>query len=141
MDDAGHLRFSCQPGCTKCCETVGYVYFTDDDIARAADFLGLTAAEFEQRYIYRTRYLRRMLKPKTAQCHFLREGGCSIHPVKPVQCRVYPFWPEMVEDRRAWRREARVCPGIGTGDLIQIGDALEVASEMRTAYPAMYTPA
>lgn len=140
-DEPGHLRFTCQPGCTRCCETVGYVYFTDDDIVRAAEFVGLTAAEFERRYIYRTRYLRRMLKPERGQCHFLKDGGCSIHPVKPVQCRAYPFWPELVEDRKAWRREARACPGIGQGELIQIGSAVEAANEMRRAYPAMYHPA
>jgi Fe-S-cluster containining protein len=65
-------------------------------------------------------------------------GGCSIHPAKPTQCRLFPFWPELVENRKDWERAARTCPGIGTGPLIQIGTALETASEMRRAYPAMY---
>jgi hypothetical protein len=33
---------------------------------------------------------------------------------------------------------ARSCPGIGTGALIQIGTAVEIADEMRRAYPDMY---
>ncbi len=134
-DPAGTLRFACQPGCTRCCEVTGYVYFTAADVLRAAQLLGLTGEEFERRYIYRTRHLRRMRKPRRGQCHFLGEEGCRIHPVKPVQCRLFPFWPELVESRAAWRATARWCPGIGQGELIQIGTALERAEEMKTAYP------
>jgi Fe-S-cluster containining protein len=108
-----NLRFECQPGCTRCCEVTGYVYFTEEDVARAAAFVGLAQTEFERRYIYRTRHLRRLRKPRRGQCHFLRAGGCSIHPVKPVQCRLFPFWPELIENRKDWAETARYCPGIG----------------------------
>lgn len=132
------LRFSCQPGCTKCCEVRGFVYLTEDDLRRAAVFLGLTDAEFEAKYVIRFRHLLRLRKPLDAQCHFLGSGGCSIHPVKPTQCRLFPFWPELVEDRAAWRETGRACPGIGQGELFQIGTACETASEMKRAYPTMY---
>lgn len=137
-DPPGTIRFECQRGCTKCCEVTGYVYFTEADVTNAARFVGMPQAEFERRYIYRTRHLRRLRKPRGKQCHFLRDGGCSIHSVKPVQCRLFPYWPELLEDRREWRRTARYCPGIGKGELIQIGEALEEAAEMREAYPDMY---
>lgn len=132
------LRFACQPGCTRCCEVKGYVYLTEDDIVRAAEFLNMTPGAFEAKYVIRYRHLLRFRKPRGAQCHFLRDGGCGIHPVKPVQCRLYPFWPELVENHPAWIREKRECPGIGKGDLVQIGTACEIASEMKRAYPSMY---
>ena len=106
------IRFSCQKGCTRCCDVQGYVY--------------------------RTRHLLRLRKPRSKQCHFLNASGCSIHPVKPVQCRLFPFWPELLESRKAWEETGRRCPGIGTGPLIQIGTALETADEMKCAYPSMY---
>lgn len=135
----GALRFECQRGCTKCCEVSGYVYFTEDDLRNAARFLGMSAKSFEKKYVYRTRHLLRMRKPRgERQCHFLDKGGCGIHPVKPTQCRLFPFWPELVEDRAEWRKTARYCPGIGKGELIQIGAALETASEMKSAYPAQH---
>ncbi len=137
-DPPGTLRFACQPGCTKCCEVSGWVYLTEEDLQRAAAFVGLTTAEFESRYVYRTRHQRRLRKPPGAQCHFLVDGGCSIHPVKPVQCRAFPFWPELVKDRRAWKATGKYCPGIGRGDLIPLGEALEVSREMETAYPRQY---
>jgi Fe-S-cluster containining protein len=98
----------------------------------------MKAGLFERRYLYRTKNFLRLRKPRRAQCHFLAEGACAIHLAKPAQCRLFPFWPELVENRREWERVARYCPGIGTGPLVQIGTALETAHRMRTAYPAMY---
>lgn len=132
------LRFRCIPGCTNCCTRRGYVYLTEADLRRAAEYLGLSPAEFEEKYVYRTRHLLRLRIPKHGGCHFLERGGCSIHPVKPSQCRLYPFWPELVENPEEWKKESRTCPGIGTGRLVQIGTAVEKAGEMRTAYPFLY---
>ncbi len=134
----GGMRFECQTGCTACCQRRGFVYLTEDDVARAAQFLGMAPAEFERLYIYRTRNLRRLRIPRGGQCRFLRADGCSIHPAKPTQCRIFPFWPELTKTRRAWRRTAAACPGIGKGALVQIQTVRTLAQEMRTAYPSMY---
>jgi uncharacterized protein len=132
------FRFRCQPGCTKCCDTEGFVYLSEEDLQRAAKFVGLSVAEFEARYVIRYRRILRFRKPKAKQCHFLTPEGCAIHPAKPTQCRLYPFWPDFVEHPKAWKQEARKCPGIGQGDLVQIGTACETASEMKQAYPSLY---
>jgi hypothetical protein len=132
------LRFECQRGCTRCCDVKGYVYLSDADLERAAAYLGLSPTEFEHLYVIRFRHLLRLRKPKASQCHFLTEKGCSIHKVKPTQCRTYPFWPELVENRAAWDAEGKRCPGIGKGELVQIGTACETASEMKRAYPRLY---
>jgi Fe-S-cluster containining protein len=116
----------------------GFVYITEEDLRRMAAHEGLSAAAFEARYVVRFRRLLRLRKPKNSQCHFLREGGCAVHRVKPVQCRLYPFWPELVENRAKWEAEAAMCPGIGKGGLVQIGAACETAGEMKRAYPATY---
>ena len=129
------FRFACQPGCTKCCDMEGYVYLTEADLDKAAAFLKLTPEEFERRYVYRTRFQRRLRKPRDSQCTFLTAEGCSIHTVKPTQCRLFPYWPHLVESPSEWKKTAEWCPGIGQGELIQIGEALERAEEMNTAYP------
>ncbi len=134
----GGLRFACQPGCTNCCRQRGFVYLAQGDLERAATFLGISPAEFERRYVYRTRHLLRLRKPRRKSCAFLLDNGCSIHPAKPTQCRLFPFWPELVENRRAWHAAAADCPGIGTGPLVQIGQALELANHMRRAYPTLF---
>jgi len=132
------MRFECQPGCTACCEQQGFVYLTAADSERIAAYLGMSVEDFERRYVYRTRQLRRLRVPRESQCFFLKGGGCSIHAVKPVQCRAFPFWPELVESRRAWHQAAQYCPGIEKGELVQIEAAQAGAKEMREAYPSMY---
>jgi Fe-S-cluster containining protein len=132
------LRFECQPGCTACCTQRGFVYLSDADIHRAAAFVQMSPADFERKFIYRTRKRARLRVPRDANCHFLLDGGCSIHPAKPTQCRTFPFWPELVDSRRAWRQAARFCPGIDKGPLIHIEKARDIAQEMRDAYPALY---
>jgi Fe-S-cluster containining protein len=111
---------------------------SEEDVVRAAAFLGMTAADFERRYVYRTRRRIRLRTPRDSHCHFLRGDGCSIHPAKPTQCRIFPFWPELVESRREWNKTARYCPGMGQGPLIQIEFAQAQAREMREAYPELY---
>jgi hypothetical protein len=131
-------RFECQPGCTECCLQQGFVYLTEADLARAARFLGMKVKTFERKFVYRTRNVRRLRVPRVARCHFLKDGGCSIHPAKPTQCCAFPFWPELVESPRAWRKTAGYCPGIGKGPLVQIQTMRKVAQEMREAHPRMY---
>jgi Fe-S-cluster containining protein len=132
------LRFECQRGCTECCRQRGFVYLTEQDLLRAAAFLGITAEAFERKYVYRTRRRLRLRVPREAHCHFLNAEGCSIHPAKPTQCRIFPFWPELVESRREWHKAAAYCPGIGKGPLIQIAEARRDAAEMRQNYPQLY---
>jgi Fe-S-cluster containining protein len=132
------MRFECQSGCTKCCEQQGFVYLTEDDIPRMAAFLAMTVATFEHRYVYRTRHLRRLRVPRHAQCEFLKEGGCSVHPAKPFQCAAFPFWPELVGNKKNWRKTSEWCPGIDKGDLVQIEKARSTAADMKAAHPHLY---
>jgi hypothetical protein len=79
--------------------------------------------------------------PAEARCPFLEASGCAIHPVKPTQCRIFPFWPELVESPLEWKRAAQFCPGIDQGPLIHIASIQAQAQEMREAYPFTYQPA
>ena len=61
-----------------------------------------------------------------------------MHPAKPTQCRVFPFWPELIEDKKELKATAQWCPGIGQGDVVLVKILAESAQEMRKAYPHMY---
>jgi uncharacterized protein len=132
------VRFACQRGCINCCTQEGRIYITEDDLVRAAKFVGLTPKAFEKKHVVRTRHELRFRKPRDKQCPFLKGSGCSIHPAKPTQCRTFPFWPELLEREVEWQEAATYCPGIGQGPLIQIGAAMKIAEEQRDAYPQMY---
>ena len=112
---------------------------SESDLERAATYLDMTAAEFEARYVIRFRHLLRLRRParRESHCPFLNTDGCSIHEVKPTQCRTYPFWPSLVESRESWKLEGKFCPGIGKGELVQIKQAREIAAEIPRAYPTL----
>ncbi len=132
------IRFECQTGCTKCCEEQGFVYLTEEDIPRIANYLGLSKAAFEKKHVFRTKHLRRLRVPRHANCAFLRDGGCAIHEVKPIQCATFPYWPELLVSHRTWHGAGQRCPGIGKGELVNIEMARGVADEMERAHPELY---
>ena len=133
------MRFACQPDCSKCCSRRGWVYLTESDLLRAAEYLAMSPGQFEAQYVIRYRNVLRLRKPPRGQdqCRFLRSGRCSIHPAKPTQCRTYPFWPSLLASCAMWTLEGTFCPGIGKGELIQIQTAREIAAEMPRSYPTL----
>lgn len=130
-----NFRFECQPECTQCCTMAGDVYVTEDDADRIAAHLELTPAEFREQYcLYENDELRLLGRSKDP-CRFVTAAGCSIHEVKPVQCRTFPFWPEYVGNKRSWKNLSRFCPGIGVGPIIPVEKVRADAQETKAAYP------
>ena len=131
------MRFSCQPGCTRCCTQEGWVYLSVEDLPRLAAFLGISVDELLRRHVYSTKHTLR-LRRERGRCPFLKAEGCSVHLAKPTQYREFPFWPELIEDEKELEETARWCPGIGRGDLVPIEVLEESARKMKKAYPHMY---
>ena len=130
-----NFRFECQPECTQCCTMAGNVYLTEHDADRIAAHLEVTPVEFRQQYcVYEDDELRLLGRSKDP-CRFVTAAGCSIHEVKPVQCRTFPFWPEYVANKRSWKNLSRFCPGIGVGPIIPVEQVRADALETREAYP------
>lgn len=114
------LRFSCTR-CGQCCTGgAGYhVYFTRSDAEAACTHLGLTWNWFRRHYLRRLDDAGLVATDNAGACIFLDpDGQCGIYAVRPVQCRTYPFWPELVVSAAAWQREARRCEGINRGDVV-----------------------
>lgn len=116
------LHFSCT-GCGHCCGggCPGYVFLSWDDVDRMAAYLGLSKETFLSDYCRKvdmgTYYRVSLREKKNFDCILLTEKGCSAYPVRPIQCRTYPFWDSIVSSREAWEQESRECPGINTGTL------------------------
>lgn len=128
------IRFECQ-GCGACClgrGEYGYVYITAGDRKRISDYLGISTLEFSRRYSARTGN-RLHLRDPEKNCLFLKESGCTIYAVRPLQCRTWPFWPENMS-RKVWERDIAVwCQGIGKGKLYpadEIEDILKRDEEL-----------
>jgi Fe-S-cluster containining protein len=131
-----NFRFQCQPGCTNCCTQEGDVYLAAEDVPRIADYLGLTKRKFLARFCEKdSDGDLRLTNPPDKACHFLLEGGCSIHAAKPAQCRTFPFWPEHVRSKKVWKEVGRYCPGIGVGPILSTEQVRAEAETCRRAFP------
>jgi Fe-S-cluster containining protein len=117
------LRFECT-GCGACC-TGGvdhYVETSAPERAAIRGFLKLSPGWFRRRYLMRvdagTVGIR--LNPD-GRCPFLgKDNRCRIYPVRPRQCRTYPWWPELIGNKRGWTEEARRCEGMNCGTVVPL---------------------
>ncbi len=57
---------------------------------------------------------------------------CAIYPVRPSQCRSWPFWPENILSPEDWQNTAVKCPGINTGKLYTF-------EEIESIHPVRYS--
>jgi hypothetical protein len=117
------LSFGCTR-CGRCCAgpAVGHVWVTPEEITAIARHLGLTAEQMHQTYVrcigggWSLRERR-----DNHDCLFLSPAGpdgrgCSIHPVRPTQCRTWPFWPDNLRSPEAWAHTASRCQGVNRGE-------------------------
>jgi len=113
------LRFQCTR-CGNCCTgPPGVVWVTDEEIEAIALHRG---EPFDQLQVLYTRTIarKRSLREKqNGDCIFYdRAQGCTIYPVRPRQCRTWPFWESNLKTEQDWQRTCEVCPGAGQGELI-----------------------
>lgn len=111
------LRFQCQR-CGKCCRgDPGYVWVEKDEARAAAEFLGISPKEFLSRHCRRVFTRISLIEHPNGDCVFYGPEGCRIYPVRPRQCRTFPFWTHLLRNRRTWDRLQERCPGAGRGRL------------------------
>lgn len=109
------VRFECT-NCGACCTGApGRVRVTEEEIVRIAEARGEVPVEERPDWVLRVGDEWRIRERENGDCVFFRENRCSIHAVKPGQCRRYPFWFRNVRSEAAWERTSRECPGIGEG--------------------------
>jgi len=120
------LTFTCTQ-CGNCCTgPPGFVWASIDEQHAIAKRLKLSLEAFREQYAHRIGKRWTLNEVYNDQvegydCVFLvrdsqtGKAGCSIYEDRPSQCRTWPFWPENLESKTAWRRVARSCPGVQRG--------------------------
>ena len=121
------LCFSCNQcgGESRCCRgTPGVVELGKSDLARLAKAEGLTEEQFIQVYcrwipIGNGREFLSLRDLSNYDCILWDKetNGCSVYEARPAQCRTYPFWPFLVDEKASWDSEQKYCPGINCGAL------------------------
>lgn len=125
---AAGLAFECQRSGNCCSGAPGYVWVTKAEIAAIARFLGRKDDWLDKAHLRRVGLRYSLTELPGGDCVFLDhdKNGCTtcrIHPVKPTQCRTWPFWDYNLKSPDTWAEAGRRCPGVNRGkmhDFVQI---------------------
>lgn len=145
------LRFTCTQ-CGNCCTGApGYVWISREEISRLAAHLQISEQEVVKRYCRRVggKYSLREHRNERGEydCIFLKEEmttssqngqeirftrrTCTVYPVRPLQCRTWPFWSEIVQSPERWERAGKRCHGINHGDRVFTREQVEALRDAR----------
>ena len=113
---AGGLNFECLQ-CGRCCRgDPGYVWVTLADLDRIAAYRRAQGEDLTAIHVRRIRGRFSLRERPNGDCVFYADG-CTVYPVRPRQCRTFPFWPENLASRHRWEGLREECPGVGRGRL------------------------
>jgi Fe-S-cluster containining protein len=97
--------------CANCCKTLS-PQIDQTDIERIASFLGISEAEFIEKYlkiIGENNY-----EMNSLPCPFLEENKCTIYDIRPTVCREYPHTNKQEFASRKYMHSgnAEICPAV-----------------------------
>ncbi|MDP9172292.1 MAG: YkgJ family cysteine cluster protein [Planctomycetota bacterium] len=120
------LKFTCTQ-CGNCCTGgPGFVWISKEEIVRLGEFLKISPEEVVEQYCRKVAGRWSLKESRNSRdgaydCIFLREDGakrgCSIYPVRPLQCRTWPFWESNLKSPESWKLASRNCHGMDRGRL------------------------
>lgn len=122
---AAGLHFDCIQ-CGNCCSgPPGYVWVTREEVKAIAEFLGRSDGTLDKSELRRVGLRYSLTEKPDGDCFFLKRSGgkatCSIYPVRPAQCRAWPFWNENLRSPDTWNQAAANCPGMNVGKHYDLG--------------------
>jgi uncharacterized protein len=81
------FSYACH-ACNRCCRNKA-IRVSPYEVLRLACYLGLSTTEFIERH---TEAGGTVLRSKeNGDCGFLGQRGCTVHPDRPLACRIYPL--------------------------------------------------
>ena len=126
------LNFTCSQ-CGDCCTGgPGVVWVTDDELKEIATYLDKPLGEIR---LFHTRMVRGRLSLTEFQngdCTFFdpEKRHCKVYPVRPTQCRTWPFWTSNLSSEEKWQETCKYCPGSGTGAFFSLEEIEERAGRV-----------
>ncbi len=107
---------ACESCNGHCCRgESGYIWLKREEMESIAAFVNLSLEEFATIYLRRVKHRYSLREKRLGEndfaCIFFDEAKerCGIYPVRPTQCRTFPFWEQFKNDEDEVRNE---CPGI-----------------------------
>ena len=107
------------------------VWVDEEELQQIADYTGKSIGEVRLSHTRLIGNRVSLTEFANGDCTFFdgRTRRCSIYPVRPKQCRTWPFWRSNLEDPQAWKQTQRDCPGAGHGTLYSLEQIEELAAQ------------
>ena len=118
--------FKCRQ-CGECCQGYGGTHLTDGEIEVIARFINLDPDRFVDQFCSFSGNRPVLAQRQDGYCIFW-DRLCTIHPVKPLMCRKWPFLESILVDSINWLTMAKSCPGIQTN--VDIETLEKIVSQM-----------
>lgn len=99
----------------KCCiGESGYIWISEDEIIKLADFLKISTKKLKDDFLYKEKYkfsIKEIPYNNGYACIFFDQvkKNCSIYEVRPNQCRTFPFWDYFKTNFKELKKE---CIGV-----------------------------
>lgn len=87
LERSSPFSFVCAQDCSDCCKHK-LIQVNPYEITRMSSCLHITTSEFIHAYTQQGVYLKQY---EDGACIFHSEEGCSVHPDRPLVCRLYPL--------------------------------------------------
>ena len=104
---------SCDGAC--CTGESGYIWVKYPEIEAIAKYLDMELENFAKIYLKKVGHRYSLVEKKIAEdnyaCIFFdtAKSRCMIYPVRPLQCRTFPFWEQFKNNEDEVKKE---CPAI-----------------------------
>ena len=98
------------------------MWASDPEIAAIAEYLAISQEQMRRKHIRKVDIRQSLVEVEGSKdCIFLSGAAdgvrrCRIYPVRPSQCRTWPFWPDNVHSPARWAAAQLRCPGINRGE-------------------------
>ncbi|MDZ7699508.1 MAG: YkgJ family cysteine cluster protein [Deltaproteobacteria bacterium] len=104
--------FECRM-CGECCYGEGGIYLSRNEQERLARFLSISREDLFSGYLEERNGRVYIRVGADNFCIFYRKGvGCTIHPVKPERCALWPYYPANITDEDTWVLAKLACRGL-----------------------------
>lgn len=114
--DYGFDPEACKACAGSCCRgESGDIWVNQKEMEAISRFLNISLVQFMETYLQKRGNRFTIKERYTGQefdCAFLNDGDekvCTIYPVRPEQCRKFPFWSYYRNHKEELLKE---CPGI-----------------------------
>lgn len=127
------LKFKCTQ-CGNCCTgPEGFVWVNAEEIEQIAAYIGKPLDEMKAEHTRAVGKRTSLKEFANGDCTFFdsEKRGCTIYPVRPRQCRTWPFWDSNLGSPRSWERVKETCPGAGKGNFFSLEEIEAQAAIIR----------